>query len=123
MAEPSLEDEFRQDVDLALEKASLELDALFTEEISAVKWNWPNDPKIRDIIDTGRLRASQTRVKNPDGTISFTWPLEYANEVHEGGVFLTGERFPGRPWTEKPLEEFPEIFDRILNDIISTRDR
>jgi hypothetical protein len=123
MAQRSLQDEFEEDVKLALKKTGDILDAQFTEEISAVKWDFPTNPKIRDIVDTGRLRASQTRVQNPDGSISFTWPLEYANEVHEGGVFLSGEPFPGRPWTEKPLEEFPENFDRILTEITSARDR
>lgn len=122
MAQRSLQDEFEEDVRLALKKTADILDAQFTEEISSPKWEWPTNPKLRDIVDTGRLRASQTRVQNPDGSISFTWPLEYANEVHEGGVLLSGEPFPGRPWTEKPLEEFPENFDRILTEITSARD-
>lgn len=122
MARPTLADEFEEDVRLALKEAAKELDVRFTEEISAVKWDFPTEPKLRDIVDTGRLRASQTRVDNLDGSISFTWPVEYANEVHEGGVFLNGDRFPGRPWTEKPLEEFPEIFNEALTKITSKRD-
>lgn len=89
----------------ALRRTSLWLDARFTEEISSVKWKYPTPPEIRDIVDTGRLRASQTRVTNSDGSVTFTWPTEYATQVHEGGVSISGMRFPGRPWTDAPLEE------------------
>lgn len=94
------------------------LDTRFTEEISSVKWDFPTPPKVRDIVDTGRLRASQTRVVNSDGSITFTWPVEYAGQVHEGGVSTTGLRFPGRPWTKAPLEEAPAKFGQLLRSAI-----
>lgn len=90
------------------------LDARFTAEISAVKWPFPTPPKVRDIVDTGRLRASQTRVVNADGSVTFIWPVEYATQVHEGGVTTEGLRFPGRPWTRAPLAEAPEKFGQLL---------
>ena len=91
------------------------LDARFTEEISAVKWNYPTPPQVRDIVDTGRLRASQTRVVNADGSVTFTWPVEYATQVHEGGVSTeTRQPFPARPWTKAPLEEAPAKFGEFL---------
>lgn len=90
------------------------LDARFTAEISAVKWPFPTPPKVRDIVDTGRLRASQTRVVNADGSVTFTWPTEYATQVHEGGVSTEGLRFPGRPWTRAPLTEAPVKFGQLL---------
>lgn len=91
------------------------LDARFTEEISAVKWPYPTPPKVRDIVDTGRLRASQTRVVNSDGSVTFTWPVEYATQVHEGGVSTeTRQPFPGRPWTQAPLEQAPAKFGEFL---------
>lgn len=94
------------------------LDARFTQEISAVKWDYPTPPQVRDIVDTGRLRASQTRTVNPDGSVTFTWPVEYANQVHEGGVALNGQRFPGRPWTKAPLEEAPAQFGKLLRSAL-----
>jgi hypothetical protein len=97
------------------------LDTRFTQEISAVKWPYPTPPKVRDIVDTGRLRASQTRVVNPDGSITFTWPTEYANQVHEGGVSTEGLRFPGRPWTKAPLEEAPAKFGQLLRSAIEAQ--
>jgi hypothetical protein len=97
------------------------LDARFTEEISAVKWKYPTPPQVRDIVDTGRLRASQTRVVNSDGSVTFTWPTEYAAQVHEGGVSDTGLRFPGRPWTKAPLEEAPAKFGEFLRSALEAQ--
>ena len=92
------------------------LDTRFTQEISAVKWDYPTPPQVRDIVDTGRLRASQTRTVNPDGSVTFTWPVEYATQVHEGGVSPTGQRFPGRPWTRAPLAKAPAFFGQLLRE-------
>jgi hypothetical protein len=97
------------------------LDTRFTEEISSVKWEYPTPPQVRDIVDTGRLRASQTRVVNADGSITFTWPVEYAGQVHEGGVATTGLRFPGRPWTKAPLEEAPAKFGQLLRSALEAQ--
>lgn len=94
------------------------LDTRFTEEISAVKWPYPTPPQVRDIVDTGRLRASQTRTVNSDGSVTFSWPVEYAAQVHEGGVSTEGLRFPGRPWTKAPLEEAPEKFGQFLRSAL-----
>ena len=98
----------------ALRKTALYLDTRFTEEISSVKWDFPTPPQVRDIVDTGRLRASQTRRIESDNSVTFTWPVEYAAQVHEGGVGLNGQRFPGRPWTQAPLRETPEVFGAFL---------
>lgn len=98
----------------AMRQLSTWLDARFTQEISSVKWPYPTPPQVRDIVDTGRLRASQTRVVNSDGSVTFTWPVEYAQQVHEGGVSTEGLRFPGRPWTKAPLEEASTKFGQLL---------
>jgi hypothetical protein len=76
---------------------------------------------VRDIVDTGRLRASQTRVVNSDGSVTFTWPVEYANQIHEGGVSTEGLRFPGRPWTKAPLEEAPAKFGQLLRSALEAQ--
>lgn len=98
----------------AMRQLATWLDTRFTEEISAVKWEYPTPPQVRDIVDTGRLRASQTRTVNSDGSVTFTWPVDYAQQVHEGGVATTGMRFPGRPWTKAPLEEAATQFGQLL---------
>lgn len=105
----------------AVQQLGYWLDTRFTEEISAVKWEYPTPPQVRDIVDTGRLRASQTRSVNSDGSVSFTWPVEYANQVHEGGVAITGLRFPGRPWTKAPLEEAPAKFGQLLRSALEAQ--
>jgi len=114
MARRPLNNQLRAATAKATKQLASWLDTRFTEEISAAKWDYPTPPQVRDIVDTGRLRASQTRVVNPDGSITFTWPVEYAAQVHEGGVALSGLRFPGRPWTKAPLEDAPAQFDRFL---------
>lgn len=98
----------------ATERLSLWLDTQFTAEISAVKWEYPTPPKVRDIVDTGRLRASQTRTVAADGSVIFTWPVDYAAQVHEGGVDTRGRRFPGRPWTKVPMTAAPAKFGEFL---------
>lgn len=118
MASPRPDESLTRKLDAAVAQATqdlgLWLDAQFTAEISAVKWPWPTPPQLRDIVDTGRLRASQTRSVEPDGSVTFTWPVEYAAQVHEGGVDTRGRRFPGRPWTKAPLEEAPAQFGEFL---------
>lgn len=115
MAKPKrMSDLLKEATAQAVRQLSNYLDTRFTQEISAVKWPYPTPPQVRDIVDTGRLRASQTRTVDSDGSVTFTWPVEYAAEVHEGGVARTGERFPGRPWTKAPLEEAPEKFGQFL---------
>ena len=114
MARRPLNNQLRAATAKATKQLASWLDTRFTEEISAAKWDYPTPPQVRDIVDTGRLRASQTRVVNSDGSITFTWPVEYAAQVHEGGVATTGLRFPGRPWTKAPLEDAPAQFDRFL---------
>lgn len=106
---------------IATQQLSTWLDAQFTAEISEVKWPYPTPPKVRDIVDTGRLRASQTRITNPDGSVTFVWPLEYATQVHEGGVSTDGLRFPGRPWTKAPLEKAPGKFGEFLRAALESQ--
>lgn len=119
MARRPLDAQFRAATAKATQQLATWLDTRFTAEISAVKWDYPTPPQLRDIVDTGRLRASQTRTVNADGSITFTWPVEYAAQVHEGGVATTGLRFPGRPWTKAPLEEASAQFDRFLRNALS----
>ena len=123
MARPSrrLTPQLQEAVNAATKQLGEWLDTRFTEEISAVKWDYPTPPKVRDIVDTGRLRASQTRTVDPDGSVTFTWPVEYANQVHEGGVSLSGQRFPGRPWTRDPLAEAPGKFGQFLRAQLEAR--
>lgn len=114
MATPDPQRDINRAIQGATKQLMSYLDRRFTEEISAVKWEWPNEPEIRDIVDTGRLRASQTREETPRGT-RFSWPVEYASEVHNGGVSRrTRQPFPGRPWTKEPLDEVPEVLARLL---------
>ena len=100
-----------------MRRSALWLDGRFTEEISASKWNW-TDGGTRDIVDEGLLRSSQPRRELSDGSVEWSWPREYATVVHEGGVRTNGKRFPGRPWTQLPLQELPEVAQKIADQEI-----
>ena len=62
-----LADQANVAVAVAMRQFGTWLDQRFTEEISAVKWEYPTPPQVRDIVDTGRLRATQTRQEDPRG--------------------------------------------------------
>ena len=123
MARRPLDAQLRAATAQAMQQLATWLDTRFTAEISAAKWDYPTRPQVRDIVDTGRLRASQTRSVEPDGSVTFTWPVEYAAQVHEGGVATTGLRFPGRPWTKAPLEEAPAQFARFQREALRRQQR
>jgi hypothetical protein len=85
------------------------------EEIEASKWAYNTPPEVRDIVDTGKLRDSMEITVTNDG-IKAEWSAPYAAQVHEGGVSTrTREPFPGRPWTEAPLEEAPAKMNEFLD--------
>lgn len=96
------------------------LSAEYTSEISSEKWRW-NDGSLRDIVDTGRLRASQTVTQAGQNRYQFSWPVEYATQVHEGTKLKGGGEWPARPWTRTALENvdpkkyFETILRRELN--------
>ena len=110
--------------DKAVAKATQELvnrlSVEYTKEISSEKWDWI-DGQQRDIVDTGRLRASQTVRPVSDTKYEFSWPVEYAAQVHEGTKLKGGGEWPARPWTRTALENvdsksfFESILRRELN--------
>ena len=73
-----------------------------TKEISRVQqWEGFND--LRDIVDTGQLRASQQIVfTDEDTSAEIQYNTEYAAPVHEGAVikYKNGNRrtIKPRPW-------------------------
>lgn len=106
-------------LDKAVAKATQELvnrlSVEYTKEISSAKWDWI-DGQLRDIVDTGRLRASQTVSQVSDNKFEFSWPVEYATQVHEGAKLKGGGEWPARPWTQTALENLDskKYFETIL---------
>jgi phage gpG-like protein len=87
----------------------------FVEEIEDIKWGYNTPPEVRDIVDTGRLRDSMEITVTQNG-VTADWDVPYATQVHEGGVSTrTRKPFPGRPWTELPLEEAPKKMNEFLD--------
>ncbi len=107
------------ELDRAVAKATQELvnrlSVEYTKEISSPKWDWI-DGKLRDIVDTGRLRASQTVRKVSEAKFEFSWPVDYAAQVHEGAKLKGGGEWPARPWTVTALEnvDSKKYFETIL---------
>lgn len=112
MAEEILKAVFRKAVKGAMQDLADQLSGRFREEIESTEWDYPTPPRIRDIVDTGRLRDSQVTTVSTEGDITIRWTAPYAAQVHEGGVTTEGERFPGRPWTRDPIAELPQLFGR-----------
>lgn len=96
------------------------LSAEYTSEISSPKWDWVDGSK-RDIVDTGRLRASQSVRQISDTEFQFSWPVEYAAQVHEGAKLKGGGEWPARPWTRTALEnvDAKSYFETILRRELS----
>ena len=96
------------------------LSAEYTAEISSPKWDWVDGSK-RDIVDTGRLRASQSVRQISDTEFQFSWPVEYAAQVHEGAKLKGGGEWPARPWTRTALEnvDAKSYFETILRRELS----
>ena len=99
-------DRIEEEIARAFKSAMFALGVKFTEEISLNKWNWITPPSPRDIVDTGRLRASQSlEFESPTEAI-FNWATDYALYVHEGVQFRNGTRTRARRWTESALNNF-----------------
>lgn len=98
----------------ALERLSEWLRRRFVEEMSNPKWEWDNG-QLRDIIDTGKLRDSIQVELTPSGELTFTWPVPYALQVHDGAVQTDGRRLQARPWTKGPLEEAQQKFNEFMD--------
>jgi hypothetical protein len=53
------------------------------------------------------------------GVEEFSWPAEYAGQVHEGATLTNGRRLPARPWTQKPMQEMDQRFSQALREEIN----
>lgn len=100
----------------AFKETALILAGQLTQSISDPVWDWPNDPSPRDIVDTGRLRSSQTVTFLGPMEAEYAWPVEYAEYVHEGVALNNGTVLPARPWIDRTLEQHPpdKTFDQLL---------
>lgn len=85
------------------------------EEFNQDDWEYLTEPKIRDIVNTGKLRDSLVLTPTADGGFEATWTADYAFDVHEGGTTLDGEKFLGRPWTRDIIAELPAQYAEFLD--------
>lgn len=99
-------------------QANEQLGVAFAQEISSNKWDWPNEPSPRDIVDDGDLRQSYKGERATPTDHDHSWNVDYAMAVHEGYVLKNGTRMPGRPWTKEPLEsgKLEKAFEKLARD-------
>jgi hypothetical protein len=96
------------------------LDAAFSQKIASPEYLWLRETRRRNgstvrsprnIIDTGRLDASQ-RLERPSAT-EWRWVWDASNGgfqypllVHEGATLSNGGEYSARPWTKRATEEY-----------------
>lgn len=97
------------------------LDTELRKEITTAKWDYPTPPQTRDIVASGRLLRSQQVRVDSSGRLTAEWPVPYSSQIHEGGITPWGLRFPGRPWTQRPLAEAPAKFRSLLQPKLQSR--
>ena len=110
----SFADDFDAKRQRALIRLALWFSARCSEEIRTPKWEALTPPRIRDIVDSGKLLNSQGITIDPDGSFTVNWGVDYALEVHEGSYTTGGQRILARRWTEEPLAELPDKFAEFL---------
>lgn len=91
------------------------------QEFTSNKWEWPQGQSPRDIINTGRLRGATLaaeQAKLHRDVYEWTWNVEYALAVYFGATFKDGTEFPARPWAQKPLEDLPDIYNRVASGML-----
>lgn len=105
-----------QAVEKAFKEATMIMDGEFKKAISESVYAWPKGETPRDVVDTGRLRASQ-EYSYTYKVARYTWPLEYAAAVHNGYLTRGRTAMPARPWTDKALakKDLNAMAQRLLN--------
>lgn len=125
--------DFERASQAALEATANRLENEFTTQITQVKWKWKGSQgvtqrrkgaavtELRNIIDTGEFRKSQTRIEETPTKVVWEWQVDYSAIIHDGGKLKNGADYPKRPWTTtaelevKPLEYYVDILERELD--------
>lgn len=97
--------QFNDDVEQAFKDTAFLLGREFTRVITQPR-NWDGFEGPRDIVDRGQLRSSQQLIFTGPLEALYTWPVEYAEPVHDGYTLRDGRRIKGRPWTQVAISEF-----------------
>lgn len=87
-----------------------------TQELTDVQWYWPRGESPRDIVDTGRLRASLQYIEYKEqSTVVLNYPVDYAALNHEGGMSKEGISFVPRPWLKTAADkmDFEQTFKSV----------
>lgn len=105
----------RRKAEKAFKKTCFRLGRSFTQVISE-PGAFPEFPG-QDIVDTGRLRASQQLDFLSPGYARFSWNTAYAAFVLRGYQKRNGQRQPGRNWVAEGLRRAD--IDRVFKEEVS----
>lgn len=99
----------------AFRDTALVISAEFTKAITDPIYPWDRGESPRDIVDTGRLRASQQyQVFGTSAT--WLWNVDYSLPVHNGAVLRNGTVLQPRRWTKVAFDRRPPkiVFEQLL---------
>jgi len=106
--EESVESDLESMLDRAFAGVSRDLKKALDDAMDSPVWRW-NGGKVRDIVDTGELKASGT-VKIDNSGVSVVYSSPYAGIVHNGGYIRPYGNpnarpvyYPKRPWVAATL--------------------
>lgn len=107
---------FDQQVKTAWRGTTQIMGGQFTKAITSPTYNWPRGESPRDVVDTGRLRASQRVTRISDYATNYSYPVEYALAVHNGARLRNGTFLPARPWTQVAFSRRnpTDVFNRLM---------
>lgn len=114
--------QLRMRVPVILTQYGQVMDKQLKDEIDRVQFEWPRQTRRRNktvvgsprnIVDTGKFKASQRRDRPSATTLLFTWDVRskdgfaYAPLILTGYTTNKGTVVPGRNWIKPALEAIP----------------
>lgn len=109
----------------AFELANEDLEAAIVGEIASPVWDWDGQTERqngttvsspRNIIDEGELLDGYRALKRGKTRTAHVFDAEHTLAVHNGAAYADGHSVPGRPFTERPVEAFPEMFAKRFRE-------
>lgn len=100
--------------------------AVYQQAIQANVYDWPrvtrrSNGRIvtapRNIVDTGRLKNSQTFNQLSAFVIQYTWAADYAASVYYGGTTTAGLEAPARNWITHANKNIRNPLDMLVAEL------
>ena len=115
-----------QRAEKAFEEANDDLKEMIVGEIISPVWDWTGTTERengetvgspRDIVDQGELLDGyQEPQMQGKRTCVHVFTAPHTVPIHNGAQLANGGVIQARPFTERPLENFPELFAKRFRD-------